>query len=89
MLISSLMSKRRTTGEKAMNYLQEGLEKLATRDIPFTLVCKRKPRLELYVRMPEECIEELREMGFRVGSKIPQDRQFVYYKGEFFGLTAK
>ena len=70
-----------------MDYIKEGLDKLAALKIPFLIACPPPPATERCIRVRSGHQEELRNLGFRVGKKLNNGDKVVFYKGSFFGLT--
>ena len=71
-----------------MDYLKEGLEKLESMNIPFSVGSHEQRGDRCYVQVPKDSSDKLRGLGFRVGGELFDGEQVVFYKGRFFGLTA-
>ena len=70
-----------------MHYLKEGMEKLKSMKIPYSIGTFGQREDDCFVWLQQEFSDKLRMLGFRVGKGILEGEQVVYYKGRFFGLT--
>jgi len=74
--------------QSLQNHLNEGMNLLSKREIPYTVERFAEEQYAGIIRLPKEMSQRLRECGFRVGSEIFEGENVVYYKGRFFGVTA-
>ena len=70
-----------------MKHINEGIGILTQHNIPFVVESMEPGKDETIVRMPDKMIDNLRELGFRVGKEFLLGGQVVFYKGKLFGMT--
>ena len=68
-----------------MEHITEGLKILSHHKIPFVLE-KADPTANGLVKVPDKMVDNLRELGFRVGKEITPEGKVVFYKGKLFGM---
>ena len=71
-----------------MEHIFEGLDVLDGVNIPYHVVRYNEGKSVVLVKMSDRIIEQLRNLGFRVGREVFDGEKVVFYKGKFFGLTA-
>jgi len=73
---------------RKMKHIVEGLDVLDGRKIPYNMMCCNEGKDVCLVKISGIVIEQLRDLGFRVGKEVIDGEKVVFYKGKFFGLTA-